>query len=120
MIEKYKFGSITINNKTYDYDVEVRWTGEVLKWWRGESHLIEIEDIKRAAGQKPDTIIIGTGQSGLAKVSEETKDFIFKKGVKLIIDKTEEAVRTFNIVNEESKEEEKEQSKVIGFFHLTC
>jgi len=120
MIEEYKFGSITINGKTYNYDVEVRWTGEVLKWWREGSHLIGVEDVKRVIEQKPDIIIIGTGETGLAKVNEETKDFILEKGIKLIIDKTEEATRTFNVISEESKEEEGKQSKVIGLFHLTC
>lgn len=120
MIEQYKFGSIAIDGKTYNYDVEVRWTGEVLKWWREESHLINIEDIKRATEQSPDTIIVGTGEIGLVKVSEETKNFILEKGIKLIIDKTEEATRTFNIISGESKEEEGGQNKVIGLFHLTC
>jgi len=120
MIEEYKFGSIIIDGKTYDYDVEVRWTGEVLKWWRGESHVIDVEDVKRAVEQNPDTIIIGTGESGVARVTEEAQKFIKEKGIKLIIDLTEQATKTFNIRKEESEEEEGKQEKVIGLFHLTC
>jgi len=120
MIEEYKFGSITIDGKIYNEDVEVRWTGEVLKWWRKEGHMVDIDDVKRAVEQNPDTIIIGTGESGMVEVREETEEFIREKGIKLIIDKTSEAVRTFNIINEESEEEEGEQNKVIGLFHLTC
>lgn len=120
MIEEYKFGSIVINGKKYDYDVEVRWTGEVLKWRREESHFVGVEDVKRALGQCPEAIVVGTGETGLAEVSEEAKNFILEKGIRLVIDKTEEAARTFNIIARESKEEEGEQSKVIGLFHLTC
>ena len=135
MIEEYKFGLIIINGKTYDYDVEVRWTGaasgdtrgeprpsgrEVLKWWRKEGHVIDVEDIKRAIEQNPDTIIIGTGESGAAKVTEAAKEKIKSKGIELIIDLTEQATRTFNVINEESEEEEGKQDKVIGLFHLTC
>ncbi len=120
MIEEYKFGSIIIDGKTYEYDVEVRWTGEVLKWWRGESHVVDIEDVERAIDQNPDLIIIGTGESGLAKVTERTKEEILSKGIGLIVDKTEEAVKTFNIQKRESEEEEGRQKKVIGLFHLTC
>ena len=120
MIEEYKFGFIVIDGKTYEYDVEVRWTGEVLKWWRGESHVVDIEDVKRAIDQNPDLIIIGTGESGLAKVTERTKEEILSKGIGLIIDKTGEAVKTFNIQKRESEEEEGRQKKVIGLFHLTC
>jgi len=134
MIEEYRFGSIVIDGQTYNYDVEVRWTpkeshskrdptgqaGEVLKWWRKESHIIDIEDVRRAIEQDPELIIIGTGEAGVAKVTEAAKEAIKSKGIELIIDLTEEATKTFNIINEESEEEEGEQKKAIGLFHLTC
>ena len=120
MIQEYKFGSITIDGKTYNHDVEVRWTDEILDWWRKESHVIDVEDVKRAVEQNPETIIIGTGESGIARVTEEAQKFIKDKGIKLIIDLTEQATRTFNIRKEESEEEEGKQEKVIGLFHLTC
>jgi len=120
MIDEYKFGSITIDGKTYNHDVEVRWTDEALEWWRKESHLIDVEDVKRAVEQNPEMIIIGTGESGVARVTEEAQRFIKEKGIKLIIDKTEEAVKTFNVINEESELEEGKQNKVVGLFHLTC
>ena len=134
MIKEYHFGSITIDGKTYNHDVEVSWTGEVLKWWREESHVINVEDVKRAVEQNPETIIIGTGEMGIAKVTEGVKKFIQERGIRLIIDKTEEAVKTFNIILEESKLEDSnppttlppsgralgKPEKVIGLFHLTC
>jgi len=120
MIEEYKFGSITIDGKTYAHDVEVRWTGEVLDWWRGESHIIGVEDVKRAVEQNPEVIIIGTGESGTIKVTEKARDFIKEKGIKLITDLTDSAAKTFNIRKEDSEEEEGKPEKVIGLFHLTC
>lgn len=120
MIEEYHFGSITIDGKTYNHDVEVRWTDEILPWHRAESHVIDVEDVKRAIEQNPETIIIGTGESGVAKVTEEAQKFILEKDIRLIIDPTEQATRTFNIRKEESQEEEGKQEKVIGLFHLTC
>lgn len=119
-IEEYHFGSITIDGKDYTQDVEVRWTGEVLDWWRGESHLIDVEDVKRALEQNPEVIIIGTGESGLARVTEEAKKEIEGKGIKLIINMTEEAVKTFNIIKQESEVEEGKRTKVVGLLHLTC
>jgi hypothetical protein len=120
MIEEYKFGEITIDGKTYKHDVEVRWTGEVLDWWRKQSHAIELEDINRALAAGPETIVIGTGESGAAQVKESVKKELGDKGIKLIVDQTEQAVKTFNIINEESLDEEGTQNKVIGLFHLTC
>ena len=131
-IEEYRFGHIIINGKSYTHDVEVRWlpeesprTGlaeqtEVLKWWRKQSHVFDVEDVKRAVEQNPDTIVLGIGAYGGAKVTEAAQGFIKEKGIGLIIDKTEQAVKTFNIICEKSKEEEGRQEKVIGLFHLTC
>ncbi len=120
MIEEYNFGSIKINGNDYEEDVEVRWTDEVLPWVQKERHKIDVEEIKRAVEQKPDTIIIGTGESGLTKVTEEAQEEIRKNGIKLIIDETENAIKTFNVIKEDSEEENGKQEKVIGLFHLTC
>lgn len=120
MIEEYHFGSITINGKTYNHDIEVRWTDEVLPWWRKESHVIDVEDVKRAIEAEPELIIIGTGQSGVAKVTEAAQKEIKSHEIELIIDLTEPAIKTFNIQKEESLKEEGRQKKVIGLFHLTC
>ena len=120
MIEEYRFGLIKINGKSYKHDVEVRWTGEVLPWWRKESHIIDKEDVERAIKENPEEIIIGTGESGMAKVTDAAKEAIESRGIKLVIDVTGEAVKTFNIVSGKSEEEEGEKKKVIGLFHLTC
>ena len=113
MIEDYKFGSVVIDGETYKHDVEVFWNGEVFDWWRKESHIIDIEDVIDAVEQKPEAIVIGTGQSGIAKVTEGAKKLIEERGIKLFIDPTEQAVKTFNIRKEESKEEEGKDERVI-------
>lgn len=120
MIEDYQFGSITVNGEIYTHDIEVFWTDEVFDWWRKESHIIDVEDVIEAVEQNPETIVIGTGQSGMAKVTEGAKKFIEGRGIKLVVDPTEQAARTFNIRKEESQEEEGKPEKVIGLFHLTC
>ena len=120
MIEEYRFGLMAIDGKVYHHDVEVRWTGEVLDWLRNESHIIDIEDIAEAIEQNPETIIIGTGESGMAQVTASAQKEIKSRGIELIIDRTEAAAKTFNIRKEDSLEEEGAQEKVIGLFHLTC
>jgi len=123
MIEEYRFGSLIIDGETYNYDLEVRWLftrTEILVWQRVESHIIDVQDVKRAVEQKPDVIVIGTGESGVARVTESARQFIIGRGIKLIIDITEEAVKTFNIIQQESIEEEGEETNLIGLFHLTC
>ncbi len=118
MIKDYHFGSIVIDDRIYTHDLEVRWTGEILKWRRGESHLIDVVDIKRAVGENPEIIIIGTGEAGVAQVSNEAQNSIKEKGIKLIIDLTGPAIKKFNSMK--GRTEKGTQKKVIGLFHLTC
>lgn len=120
MIEDYQFGSITIDGETYTHDIEVFWNGDVFDWWRKESHIVEVEDIIEVVEQKPETVIIGTGESGMVMVTDAAQKFIRERGIRLIIDPTEQATRTFNIRKEDSQEEEGKSEKVIGLFHLTC
>lgn len=120
MIEEYKFGFIKIDGKEYDFDVEVRWTGEVLRWQRKESHIFDLEDIQRAIEQNPEVIVFGTGEMGVARLTEKARKFLEEKGIEVIVDKTGEAVKTFNIILNESIEEEGRQKRAIGLFHLTC
>ncbi len=114
MIEEYKFGLIKINGKEYRRDIELHQNGEVLDWWRRESHTIDLEDLDRALKHKPDILIIGTGASGIAEVTERAKAVIESREIELIVDITDEAIKAFNLKTENST------NKVIGLFHLTC
>lgn len=107
MINEYHFGHITIDGKTYTHDVEVG--KQVIPWTRNAGHVIDVQDIQRAVNKNPDTIIIGTGESGIAKVTEQAKKEIENKNIHLIIAKTAEAVTIYNRSN-----------NAIGLFHLTC
>ncbi|MFH1820530.1 MAG: MTH938/NDUFAF3 family protein [Candidatus Nealsonbacteria bacterium] len=119
MIEEYKPGFMVIDGRTYQSDVETRWTGEVLDWPRQEENVLELADIENALSEEPETIVIGTGEYGSIQVSEELKREVLLRGIELIVDKTEQALKTFNVRKEESEEEEGIQEKVIGLFHLS-
>lgn len=120
MIEEYKFGSITVDGKVYRHDIGLNWAGDIFDWPRIDAHIIDIEDIIDALDQEPKTIVIGTGEQGMAQVTDRAKKEIERRGIELVIDKTEQATRTFNIRKDESFEEEGAQEKVIGLFHVTC
>jgi hypothetical protein len=113
MINDYKFGSIIINNQEYRHDVLVSWQEDVSDWTRKESHNISLPDIKKALAKKPDLIVVGTGESGVAQLQEKTRKEILNKGIKLVLDKTPEAIKAFNILK-------KKDLRVVGLFHLTC
>ncbi len=110
MIEKYSFGHIKIDGKEYTDDVIIK-EDSVREWWRKESHNVDKDDIKEVLEEKPELVVIGTGDSERMEVPPETKKFIKEKGIRLIVEKTEKAVRTFNGAEEKNK---------MAALHLTC
>lgn len=111
MINEYSFGRIVINKKEYTSDVIIL-DNKIIDWWRGESHFCQIKDLKDI----PDNIevlVIGTGESGVMKVDENVSKHFKEKSIKVIIEMTGTAVKTFNKLKEENK-------KVAAAFHLTC
>lgn len=111
MINSYTFGKIKINNKDYDHDVII-YPDKVDSWWRKESHGVVIDDIKDILEKKPKTIIFGMGEPGLMKISEETKEYLKKLGIEVIVEPTKKACETYNKLSE--------KQSVIAALHLTC
>ena len=113
-IENYSFGKITIDGQEFTYDIEVHaWDGKILKWWRKESHIFDKEDIERAVKEEPEIIVFGTGQSGMAELSQRAKEFLREKNIEVVEKTTEKAIEIFNTYSTKNK-------KVAGLFHLTC
>jgi hypothetical protein len=70
-IEDTKFGSITIDGKTYEHDVIVRLSGKVEKRKKklskekyGTSHIISKDEAKFIFEDGCDMLIVGAGQEG--------------------------------------------------------
>jgi hypothetical protein len=119
MIDEYHSGEMTISGKTYYGDIIADWNGNIGEWQAGEADGMGLEDLIPALEKNPEVIVAGTGEKDSIKVSPEVFDYLKEKKIKLFADKTREAVRTFNILKENSLEEEGYQCKVVGFFHLT-
>lgn len=119
MIEEYKPGIMTIDGQNYTLDIQTDWEGRISTWDREEKNFIDVVDVAAAIQKQPETMVIGLGWEDLAKLTEEARSLILENGIELIADKTEEAVRTFNILKEDSLEEEGRQCRVAGLFCLT-
>ena len=111
MIESYNFGKIRIDGKEYTHDVIISADG-VESWQRPDNHWAGIEDVKKIIEKKPKTVIFSTGYSGVAKVSEETKEHLKKLGIEVVIEPTKKACDTFNKLSKDPG--------VIAALHLTC
>jgi hypothetical protein len=117
-ISSIEFGSITIDNIKYDQVLIVgkkvkEREYEKLKTLFGTSHKIGDWELEELLNENPEIIIIGTGQDGALSVGEEVIDTINKKGIRLIIEKTPQAIITYNKKILENK-------KVNALVHTTC
>lgn len=110
IIKNYEFGKIRINGNSYTHDIVINGSGRIDHWLRRTGHNVEISDVGPFIHDAK-VVIIGTGGSGMMKVPPETIEFIEGKGIKLIIEKTPEAVKAFN---------KKRSENSVGMFHLTC
>jgi hypothetical protein len=116
-IEKTKFGSITIDGEKYEHDIQIRLNGKVEKRKKklskevfGTSHIISLAEASYVYEEGAQWIIIGTGQSGMAKLSDEADQFFRQKGCQARLLPTPEAIRAWN----------EAQGAGIGLFHVTC
>ena len=116
-IEDTKFGSITIDGKTYEHDVIVRLSGKVEKRQKklsketyGTLHIISKDEAKFVFEDGCDVLIVGAGQEGNVRLSPEASDYFNKKRCKVLLQPTPEAIRSFN----------QSHDKKIGLMHVTC
>jgi len=61
---------------------------------------------------KPEILIVGTGASGVMRVSDEVKAKMKELGVELIVQNTDRACQEHNKISS--------QKKTITCLHLTC
>ncbi|MDW7732366.1 MAG: MTH938/NDUFAF3 family protein [Methanolobus sp.] len=116
-IDSTEFGSITIEGKLYEKDVLVRLNGNVKKRKKklskviyGTSHIISLDEAKYVYEKGAEKLIIGSGQDGMVKLSDEARDFFKDKDCKVKLFPTQEAIGEWNLA----------EGKVIGLFHVTC
>ncbi len=112
-----RFGTITIDGETYEHDVVVRLSGEVVKRKKklskkiyGTSHTISEDEIRFVYEKGCKRLIVGTGQSGLAALSPEAAAYLEAKGCEVTARPTPEAIQAFNAAGKDT----------IGLFHVTC
>lgn len=112
-IESYRFGAINIDGVEYKSDVVVTPEGVFPNWWRIEGHKLHFEDIEQFLSKSViDILVVGTGASGVMKVTEELLRELKARGIEVIALPSGEACEVYNRL--------KDQKRVMGVFHLTC
>lgn len=117
MIDSTRFGSITIDGKIYDHDVVIRPNGHVEKRKKklskevfGTSHLLSQAEAEHIFEEGVNRLIIGSGQTGLVRLSDEASVFFQEHHCEVELLTTPQAIRAWNLASGE----------VVGLFHVTC
>jgi len=111
-IDSYHFGQIIINGKSYSSDVVIFPDRVRDDWWRKTGHELCLDDIAGVITENLEVLVVGTGASGLMKVLPEVEQVTQARGIKLIVEPTDEACNTYNQLSH--------SQKVIAAFHITC
>jgi len=116
-IDRTGFGSITIGGEEYDHDVVIGLDGMVRKRRKklskavyGSSHTVSLEEAENIYDKDAETLIIGTGQSGYVRLSEEAEQFFQRKECRCKLAPTPEALKAWNQAT----------GRTIALFHVTC
>jgi hypothetical protein len=116
-IQGTRFGSISIADQEYKKDVVIRLNGKIemrkkklSKAVYGTSHIISFDEAQDLYQDGAETLVIGTGQFGRVKLSDEAKEFFKQVNCQAVLEPTPKAIKTWNQV----------EGAIIAVFHLTC
>ena len=116
-IQGTEFGGITVAGEAYDHDIVIRLDGRVKKRKKklskeqsGTSHVVSLDEAKHILDEGAERLIVGTGQYGALKLSEEAELYFKDNGCSVELHPTPQAVQSWN----------KAEGKTIGMFHVTC
>lgn len=116
-IDSTKFGQITIDGQKYDTDVIIHLNGQVEKRKKklsktiyGTSHIISLDEAQYVYESGAQSLIIGSGQTGMVKLSPEAETFFSNHNCQVNIYPTPKAAQFWN----------QTEGHAIGLFHITC
>jgi hypothetical protein len=116
-IDQTAFGSITIGGEDLEHDIMIRLTGQVEKRKKklskaiyGTSHVLSLAEAKHVHEKGAKHLIVGTGQQGNVRLSEEAAGYFARKRCRVQLLPTPKAIRAWN----------EAEGAVIGLFHVTC
>ena len=110
MIDSYENGRIVVDGVEHTSDLIIFPDTVEAGWTRQEEHTVVPEDLLTVFKAKPQMLIIGTGNSGQLKISQESKDVLVDKKIQLLEMTTDQAWAAFNELSE--------YSKTVGAFYL--
>ena len=112
VIDSYRFGQIVVNGKEYTSDAIIFPDRVRDNWWKEKGHQLCLDDIAEVMAENPQVLVVGSGKYGLMKVLPEVKQAVETRGIKLTVEVTDKACRTYNQLCH--------SQKTIAALHISC
>jgi len=114
MIEKCRFGSMTIEGRRFASDLMIFPDGQVKAGWRRASgHRLCLADIQELVAAQPQVIVVGSGIFGRMKAVQDLEQLLNQQGIRMLMARTKAAALLFN-------DKRRVHPMVGACFHLTC
>jgi len=113
MTLRYEERCISRDGLSFCKDLKIIGDDIVENWWRKEGHRVDTGDIADVLVAGPEVLVVGTGYAGFMEVSKSLHSALKNRSIKLLAQKTPQAVKTFNELHSRGK-------RVAAAFHLTC
>jgi hypothetical protein len=111
-IDHYEFGRIVIDGQTFKTDLLIGPGRIKSDWWRGEAHLLQLDDVAEVLALSPQVLVVGQGDPGKMQVDPALAAHLKDRGVELLVHPTREACRVINDLNG--------KRSLAAALHLTC
>jgi hypothetical protein len=106
-----------VEEEEFRHDIFITLNGKIKKRKKklskeiyGTSHTISLAEIEHLFEEETEGILIGSGQYGVAVLSEEAADYLREKRCEVIVLPTPQAILKWQGL----------KGKWIGLFHITC
>ena len=117
-VDSLSFGTITIDGTTFQHDVVILPSGEVIRRNKkpskrkfGSGHRLARAELEEYFGSSPvSQLIVGTGHSGILCFSDGAVRFLDKRAIKAEFCPSPDAIRRFNEAPEGT----------AAIIHVTC
>jgi len=116
-VSDYQFGRLTVGGEVYRRDVYILVDGKVKKRKKalakevyGTSHKIGPEELSKVCEGRPDVLVIGSGEDGQARLTDEARGFLRERGITVRIAVSAQAAEKYN----------RAEGRKAALFHLTC
>jgi len=119
MFDWTTFGRIKFSGEVYDHDIVVDTDHKV--WPRdethakqkyGTSHVIDEQEVSSILSPDCESLVVGTGQNGIAGLTPEARKLLEEKGVKYYELPTPEAIKKYNEIFL--------KKRTVALMHVTC